>query len=457
MLFQTDWGEAVRTDDLWPGRPKLLPDESFASWFTRIAAANGLRPIEMLRILQPGGDRNPRDLDRFADAHLLHRLAEKTRVEGDGLEWTTFARWAGMVFERDDGLNKLAWLPPAGRQGGRRCYGQQVCPLCLSGDQQPYFRLTWRLSFVTVCPTHNCLLLDRCPSCGEPFNALRQEDRRSPLCWGCGTDIRQFAGEPPPFDAVPIQRALLGLAAQGWAGMGEYGPVYSFAALHILALLTRFLAGGPHAHALRQWVGAQNDQFALPAQTIPRAREGALLNARARCLLVGMGHWLLGEWPHRFVAAARAVGMTSTDLRKQTVDQYPFAYAHVVDWHLKEPFKGSAKDEVAAAKEILKSRGLAPTYRNLVELAGARRMDLSELGEPLVETAPWGKGRYWKLDGVSPEVKSAARLAAHRSGEGVGPWLDGMLRRELGLPARKSPYARQSPDTFAPDHISGCE
>lgn len=191
--------------------------------------------------------------------------------------------------------------------------------------------------------------------------------------------------------------------------------------------------------------------------TVPRARDGALLTPRARSVVVAMGHWLMGEWPSRFVAGARAVGMTSTDLWKRPAEHYPFPYADVVEWHLKEPHKGGNREEVAEAKMILLRQGRPGTHRNLVALCGIRLGAMGDLADAATENgAPWGKGRYWKLDGVSPEVKAAARLAAHRAGEGVGPWLDGLLRRELGIPARKTPSACPSADTFTDDGISGC-
>jgi len=196
----------MRVDHRWPGRPTILPEESFSSWFARTAVANGQRPGELYRIVQPGEDRNPRDLDRYADDHLIHRLAECTERE---------------------------LRAPAGRQAD--------------------------------------------------------------------------------------------------------------------------------------------------------------------------------------------------------------------------------SDELLAAKRVLRGRGQPATRRNLVQLMGAKPAALDQVTEPAVtDCAPWGKGRYWKLDGVSPEVKAAARIAAHRAGEGVGPWLDALLRRELGIPAHKTPCARQSPDTFAADGISGC-
>ncbi|HYH36849.1 MAG TPA: TniQ family protein [Azospirillum sp.] len=422
-------------DDLWPGRPPLLEGESFSSWFARVAGANGLRPTELYRILQPGGDRNPRDLDRYGDIHLLGTMAEKTGVSMPALEQSTFRRWAGWAFERDDGLVKLDWLPPAGREKAKRCFGQQVCPLCLAEDAVPHLRLEWRLSFLTVCPTHGRLLLDRCPTCNEPLSVLRQERRDGICCWSCGADVRTFAGDVPPLDAIPVQEDLRHTLTLGWRQLGEYGPVYSFTALRIITLIARLIAGGAHAYALRTWISAREPSLAVPPETLPRARDGALLTPRARSVVVAMAHHLLGDWPNRFVEAARSVGMARIHVRSNFSDALPFAFVHAVDWHLKDALAPASRQELASAKAVLERRGVKPTYRNLVDLAGTRRKPLKALAELATETAPWGKGRYWKLDGVSAEVKAAARLAAHRSGENVGVWLDHLVRKELKMPS----------------------
>jgi hypothetical protein len=292
-----------------PGRPALLPDESLSSWFARTARANGLRPAELYRIVQPGGDRHPHDLDRHADAPLLHLVATKTGLNADDLSHATFRRWAGAVFESDDGLGKLPWLAPAGREGGLRCFGQQLCPWCLAVDSEPYLRLTWRLGFVTTCPKHDRLLLDRCGACGEPYSVLRQDARSGISCPACGVDARTLTADTPPVASISVQEEWLRTIKAGWRSMGSYGLVYSFAALQILSVLTRLLAGGRHAHALRGWIAGQAPGLAVPPETIPRAREGALLTPRARCVLVAMATWLMGEWPNRFVAAAQAVGL----------------------------------------------------------------------------------------------------------------------------------------------------
>ncbi len=257
-------------DDRWPGRPLLLPGESLSSWFARTAVANGLRPAELFRIVQPGGDRNPRDLDRYADIPLLDVLVDRTGLERDVLAQATIRRWAGSVFAQDDGLNKLPWLPPAGRQGGRRCFGQQFCPSCLWGDRQPYLRLIWRLSFMAVCPVHGHLLLDRCPACNEPISVLRMDRVQEMRCPSCAIDLRTCKADAPPVASVPIQQDLLRVVGQGWWDLGAYGPVYSFAVLDILSVLVRMLAGGPHAHALRAWVGGQAPELAVPPEAVCR-------------------------------------------------------------------------------------------------------------------------------------------------------------------------------------------
>lgn len=446
----------MRMDHCWPGRPPLQSDESFASWLARTAAANGLRPGELYRIIQPGEDRNPRDLDRYADDHLLDRLAESTGADKRRLKLATFRRWTGKLFDNDYSAQKLAWLPPAGRVGGKRCHGQQFCPECLTSDAAPYLRLTWRLSFVTVCPIHKRLLLDRCPHCGEPFNVLRQDSRGHMSCWSCGVDLGQSSGEPPPVDAEAVQTELLAILDQGWMEMGAYGPVYSISVFDILDHLTRLLSSGRYALALRAWIAAREPSLALAPETIPRAREGVLLATRARSVLVPMASWLMAAWPARFIDAARAVGLSSRDLLKRADGHYPYAFAHAVDCHLTEYSGRRAEvDEVVAAKTVLRKRGQPANWQNLASLLGGKPAAIGTVAELPQDQARWGQGRYWKLDGVSPEVKKAARVAAHRNGEGVGPWLDTLLRKQLGLPAHKSPCARQSPDTFAQHVIDG--
>jgi len=88
----------MHNDGRWPGHPRFLPEESFSSWFSRTAAANGLRPADLFCIVQPDGLHAPPNLNRYADIPLLDVLVEHTGHDRDFLAQSTFRCWAGTVF-----------------------------------------------------------------------------------------------------------------------------------------------------------------------------------------------------------------------------------------------------------------------------------------------------------------------------------------------------------------------
>lgn len=460
----------MHSDTLWPGRPSFLPGETFSSWFARTAAANGLSPVKLYGAAMPGAYRYTRDLDRYVEPHLLESLAEHTRVPKQRLLGGTLARWAGKIFDLDDGLGKLQWLPVAGGEDGQRSYGQQVCSACLRADAQPYLRATWRLAFVTTCDRHRQHLIDRCPDCGEAIQVLRAGLNGAVRCWKCHADLGQAATDPAHDDGdVRRQNHLLDIATAGWTELGHYGPVFSFVYFRILMIAFRLLATGRHATPLRAWCEVYRPS-ASRTPAVPRIRQVELLNARSRREVIRMALFLLEDWPIRFIEASECVGLSSRDLLKAgRTNPYPFAFAHAVEMNLSSQFRAVSADELESAKSYLRTREVTPTYRALANLLGVKITAHRALADPAAhapsainseqspfDAAPWGEGRYWKLDGIAPEVKAAARTAARRAGEGVGAWLESLLRRELGMPARKTPCARQSPDTFAADGISGC-
>lgn len=92
---------------LWPFRPRLVDDETFASWFSRTAWANGLSPTELYPIALPGARMFRIDLDRYACDELINNLYSRTVVPSDDLWPRTLDRWAGHLFEGDDARGKL--------------------------------------------------------------------------------------------------------------------------------------------------------------------------------------------------------------------------------------------------------------------------------------------------------------------------------------------------------------
>jgi hypothetical protein len=239
-------------DGHWPRHPLPLPDESLSSWFQRLAEANGLPSSELYAGALPGSYLNRQDLDRTAGPDLIKQLSVHTGVDAADIHDRTFARWIGRIFGEDDGRCRLDWLPPVGTEKARFSFGQQYCPACLASDAVPYFRLQWRLRFVALCPIHQCLLADRCPSCSAAIYPLRiRRAVGALLCRSCGADLASAATAPVTNDDVAVYCTLMAAVDEGWGVLDGFGPIYGLAYFQLAMLLFRLLASGPLARPLR--------------------------------------------------------------------------------------------------------------------------------------------------------------------------------------------------------------
>ena len=137
------------------------------------------------------------------------------------------------------------------------------------------------------------------------------------------------------------------------------------------------------------------------------------------------------DWPWRFIAACKEVGISKSDILHGA--DVPFAFWHPVFTYLSEPVWGLNDDELAAAQDYLLRQGTAPNRQALAAVTGAKIRPRPGLGQPVDGLSPYGTGRYWKIDGVSPQVKDAVKVAARRAGMGVGLWLEETLRKQLNL------------------------
>ena len=412
-------------DELWPFRPRPLEDESFASWFARTAWANGLDPSELYAVALPGARMFRIDLDRFACGELIENLSAHTGAPADDLWARTLQAWAGRLFDHDDGHNKLIWLPPAGTHQTSKSFGQQVCPRCLQEDAVPYLRQHWRFSFVTTCKTHGILLIDRCPSCAAPIQPLYTPVSAGAMytCWKCGHDFREVVTQHE--DNHAAQQTLLQIVDEGWGQLEGYGSVYALNYFRILWTIYRLLATGRFALPLREWIDDTE-----PPTGIPRIKEIERLNPRCRHALVIMALGLMQDWPHRFMTACVDVGISSRVLLKNS-QQMPFALWEPITQYLSEPVGKITRSDIKNAKASLKAQDVRPTYRALQNLLGMHFHANRQLALPAYKHVPYGTDRYWKLDGISPQTRAAAKRMAKQEGENIGAWVDKTLRHAL--------------------------
>lgn len=210
---------------LWPIRYKPLPDELLSCWLIRLAHGHGLKVQTFCNLIF--GNRRQvwnRDVDRLGPQWLVEELCRRTSTPVFIAEATSLKSLNGKLFTQFKASGTLPWVLAMGMYHRKRSsYGQQYCPLCLGSDAVPYYRLSWRLAFMTFCPIHQVLLCDRCPDCHSPINFHRGEMGKGrvddahemSMCHECGFDLRKAAVTPLQTYLPELKEWLLGLARGG--------------------------------------------------------------------------------------------------------------------------------------------------------------------------------------------------------------------------------------------------
>lgn len=215
----------------WPLRPAPLPGESMTSWFVRLAESNGVTVKTAFRSLIPGA-RSGFDPDQRPPKGFVEELEKRSLVSQTSLDTLTLAPFLAVLqqFKTKVGSNQMPWK--CKDSSVHRLIKNQFCPLCLAADSNPYFRLMWRLSFVTVCDRHRVPLWDCCPFCDGPLDLLAEFKEvpnglgsSTAFCRTCGSDLRGAApnrispGESETRDlvksALQHQRTLLAVMEKG--------------------------------------------------------------------------------------------------------------------------------------------------------------------------------------------------------------------------------------------------
>lgn len=231
---------------LWPIHPHPMPEELLSSWMIRLARGNGYK-IHGFYTQFFGLDRQiwNRDIDRLAPRWLISGLAEKTGISESRIEQMTLRTLETYAFERLNDAGTTRWLMALGVfHRTRRAFGQQFCALCLSEDDEPYLRRSWRLAFTTICVQHGVVLQDRCNACGRPVVPHRADmsSHRSRLphmsilrCSYCRSLISAPTIQVSASD-IELQKNINQIVAAGYAMIGNsvvYAHLY-FDGLKIL-------------------------------------------------------------------------------------------------------------------------------------------------------------------------------------------------------------------------------
>ncbi|MCC8402007.1 TniQ family protein [Paraburkholderia sp. MMS20-SJTN17] len=217
-------------------------DESGLGYYRRLAADNALFSWRNLASTA-GVERNRRA--------LLARTDDVARNLGLETAWTEFAR-------RQENLC---------RDWGRlhRVQSDAVCPACLA--ESPHLRHHWEHAYVTACPKHRILHVDRCNACGKH---LSPERLYIGLC-SCGHDLSSLPAAP----ATPAQQWLSTLIASDGQDSGSMKPHVQGMDIDVLVKVIRTLcqyadptrAGLPRGAALPKSI-TESVEFLSPLEAL---------------------------------------------------------------------------------------------------------------------------------------------------------------------------------------------
>jgi hypothetical protein len=195
-------------------RPPPLAGEALSSWRQRSGWANGYRlyptPDERLRRV---------DSDLGNQAQVISWLADTHQCDQASVFDLTFQRFLGSVVADIQPRHHPRWWLRARYSASEKNYGPMFCPSCLAEDEEPYFRLDWRLGFLTSCTKHSCLFIDKCPVCSSPpwpsglsaKGKLAKDFESLAFCWQCGFDLTHSKAHPShDFVSRKLQSVLEG-------------------------------------------------------------------------------------------------------------------------------------------------------------------------------------------------------------------------------------------------------
>lgn len=221
------------------------------------------------------------------------------------------------------------------------CY-RKICPH--HWREERTLLLPWALRYVTACPTHKVLLIDRC-CCGKKLRF----DPRTGLCASCGVDVGTL--EAPCIANDPASLAVTSLV---WASLG-HGDVAGVVAPGGKSVGGLML---PDGHTLQSVTPAalfrviatlvnllhkrdRHNPFFMPATGIVDARPLLHLhhgdNTSVHAVLLCMWH-LIVDWPTTWEASLLHVA--ATEQRRRDPVNFPHALLEPLDgpdfawlWH----------------------------------------------------------------------------------------------------------------------------
>jgi len=197
-----------RVASIWAVPVPIFPDEIISSWLVRAALTQGCDPLVLTGELWPKWRAWTVDVDRLIPDEHLKALCAVSDISADIFHSAMLYPIVQQIYLGNPPVKAVwPWILSLGKRNTKIRSGLQYCPICLSEDNSPYYRIQWRFAWHTGCETHQCKLHDSCWRCGAPIEPHRlvAEDKIVSICASCKADLKQANTTPWNEEAKSFQ------------------------------------------------------------------------------------------------------------------------------------------------------------------------------------------------------------------------------------------------------------
>lgn len=348
-------------------RPAPKEGESLSSWRQRSGQANGFFWFPSLNTY------TTHDPDLLPNSKELKWLALECDQPESRIISLSLSEFASQSVGQPVGPQFVRWTLGYSGLSKREGSVSGYCPVCLRSDETPYFRLIWRLAFITHCPIHHCRLLTACPDCNRNcWPASFSERHRYIQLWAdmrhcpeCGGDLGQAM---PEIDGNHQSSwrlfRILDTKERGSPDLPFPTEDY-FRALWstcriISRKIDRFIAAG-NLQGLQQVRDQHVKGWTIERQT-----------SDVRQAIISSAEYLLAGWPDRFVQACEQARVSRTDFGGRDGCS-PTWFDDVVKHHLAKAVNWITREDVSTAVMEIEATGL-PVSKNALR----RKLGITE-------------------------------------------------------------------------------
>jgi hypothetical protein len=286
--------------ELWPAHPHPYPGECLSSWIVRAAHHNGLK-VQTFSDLSFGKYNQiwNRDIDKLAPDFVMKTMSSYTCTSRRLVNKTTLSLYINRLFPAIRPSGILRWVNPLVLHHRKHtAFGMQYCPLCLSEDKEPYFRIAWRLAFYTFCPIHKVMMQDHC-TCGASVNFHRIELGKVNIidvgtldeCWQCGSKLSDTSTDIitlKPKSVFSIWSRVLGVIQRGFVNSG---PI-NYDRLILLHQICKIISSKRFNRNIQQYIC---DKSNISFYSISERLYFEQYNLDERHYILQLAWWLIGN------------------------------------------------------------------------------------------------------------------------------------------------------------------